>query len=126
MVETKRGVNHREAIKLTLATTMVLAGCGKAARESGGSTRAIANLGTVLEASDSGTNTLSLVSLRNKASGFEWLASEQAFSPLAATGSFEAAVAHFDGQLGAEARAILMSLSAMPQLPEQGNDEDPA
>lgn len=42
---------------------------------------------------------------------------------LAATGSFEAAVAHFDDQLGAEARAILMSLSAMPQQPNQGEDE---
>jgi len=43
---------------------------------------------------------------------------------LAVTGSFEAAVAHFDDQLGAEARAILMSLSAMPQQPDQGEDED--
>lgn len=43
---------------------------------------------------------------------------------LRATGSFEAAVAHFDDQLGAEARAILMSLSAMPQPPEQDHDED--
>ena len=43
---------------------------------------------------------------------------------LAVTGSFEAAVTHFDGQLGAEARAILMSLSAMPQQSDQGEDED--
>lgn len=43
---------------------------------------------------------------------------------LADTGSFEAAVAHFDDQLGAEARAILMSLSAMPQQPDQLDDED--
>lgn len=43
---------------------------------------------------------------------------------LAVTGSFEAAVTHFDDQLGAEARAILMSLSAMPQQPDQGENED--
>jgi len=89
MARTNGGWNRRDAIKLTLATTVVLAGCGKAARESGGTNRALANLGTVLEASDPGTNALRLSSLRNKASGFEWLATEQAFSPLAATASAE-------------------------------------
>jgi len=43
---------------------------------------------------------------------------------LASNGTFEATVAHFDDQLGAEARAILMSLAALPQRPEQGDDED--
>lgn len=43
---------------------------------------------------------------------------------LAATGSFEAVVAHFNEQIGAEARAILMSLSAMPQQQGQDDNED--
>jgi hypothetical protein len=43
---------------------------------------------------------------------------------LFATGSYEAAVAHFDDQLGAEARAILMALASVPQQPDEGSDED--
>lgn len=43
---------------------------------------------------------------------------------LVATGSYEAAIEHFDDQLGAEARAILMALAAIPQQTDQGDDED--
>jgi AAA domain, putative AbiEii toxin, Type IV TA system len=43
---------------------------------------------------------------------------------LLATGSYEAAVAHFDDQLGAEARAVLMALASTPQRLDEGSDED--
>src|SRR5690349_20595408 len=87
MAEVRRNWNRREAIGLTVATTLVLAGCGKAARGPGGSGGEIANRGTILEAADAGAGKLQLTSLRNKATGFEWLAARQSFSPLATTGS---------------------------------------
>ena len=87
MVEAKRTWNRREAIGLTLATTFVLAGCGKAARESGAAGRKIANRGTIVEASDAGAGSLHLTSLRNKATGFEWLMPRRPFVPLAISGS---------------------------------------
>jgi alpha-galactosidase len=89
MVEAKRTWNRREAIGLTLATTFVLAGCGKAARESGAAGRKIANRGTIVEASDAGAGSLHLTSLRNKATGFEWLMPRQPFAPLVISGSAE-------------------------------------
>jgi alpha-galactosidase len=81
MAEGKTNWNRREAIGLTVATTLVLAGCAKAARGPGGPGGGIANRGTILEAGDAGAKALHLTSLRNKASGFEWLAGEQTLSP---------------------------------------------
>jgi alpha-galactosidase len=84
MADGKRHWNRREAIGLTAATTFVLAGCAKAARGPGGGGE-LANRGTILGVDDAGANALQLSSLRNKATGFEWLAPSKPFSPLVRT-----------------------------------------
>ncbi len=81
MAEARTKWNRREAIGLTVATTLVLAGCDKAARgresSSSGGAR-IANRTAVLTLGDSAQQ---LSSLKQKQSGFEWLAGEQPLSP---------------------------------------------
>jgi alpha-galactosidase len=80
MVQAKTNWNRREAIGLTAATTLVLAGCGKAAREresSPGGAR-IANRTAVFTVGGSASQ---LSSLKQKQSGFEWLAGEQPLAP---------------------------------------------
>ncbi len=73
--------SRREAIGLTAAATIVLAGCKKAARGPAATGSGIANKGTLLEARDAGDKALQISALKNKASQFDWLAGSQPLAP---------------------------------------------
>src|SRR5690606_19523498 len=76
---------RREALGLA-AASLAIAGCKPAAREGGQGAAAgrLVNLTGVLEASGAQPR---LASLKNRQSGFEWLAGAQPLSPLFETGA---------------------------------------